>query len=122
MESVKDPIPKCQRLQIFSLHQDSSRNGEEGAKGLTFIECLYTLVIVQIRLLTLSFGLVIVHMFKMTGSGKFSTLFKVTWYYETEPCPRSCLPKRLSSSPFIIMVDISAHISHVLLFTSWLLP
>ena len=42
------------------------------------LNAFYTLVIVQILLLTLSFGLGIVHMLQMTGSGKLSTLFKVT--------------------------------------------
>ena len=42
-DQLKDPLPKGQRLQIFSLHQGRSRNVGEEAQRLTFIECfLYT--------------------------------------------------------------------------------
>lgn len=40
-DQLKDPIPKCQRLQILSLCQGRSRDEEEGGGGtkeLTFIE------------------------------------------------------------------------------------
>lgn len=50
----------------------------KGQRNSHLLNAFYTLVIVQILLLTLSFGLGIVHMLQMTGSGKFSTLFKVT--------------------------------------------